>query len=106
MGSSPYRPTRPLPQAVLSKTAIQYRNAVVDIHHVGRFHKGVVKIFVGRVQRVINLETSAAFSQGIGDSNAAIEISRVAAGPARRGSVPSGSGGFLAVSYGVILCQA
>jgi hypothetical protein len=37
--------------------------AVVDIHHVGRFDKGVIEMFIRRIERVVDLERSAAFGE-------------------------------------------
>src|SRR5260370_2562774 len=37
--------------------------AVVDVHHVGGFDEGVRKIFVGRVEGMVNLERAAALGE-------------------------------------------
>ena len=42
---------------------IRHYVAVVDIHHVRRFDKGVVEVFVGRIQGMVNLERAACFGE-------------------------------------------
>ena len=58
--------------------SIEDRDAVVDVFHVGRFHEGVVEIFVRRIQRVIDLERTAVFGQVAVDPNITIESPGVA----------------------------
>ena len=47
--------------------------AVVDVHHVGRFDGRVRQIFVGGVERIIDLEGSAATGKNAVDADVALE---------------------------------
>src|SRR5258708_1468298 len=42
---------------------VKHDVAVVDVHHVRRFDKGVVEVLVGGIQRIINLERAAALAE-------------------------------------------
>src|SRR5439155_18980086 len=37
--------------------AVQRHDAIVNVHHVGTFHEGVSEVFVGRIERVVDLES-------------------------------------------------
>src|SRR6185295_18338932 len=36
---------------------VQRHDAIVNVHHVGTFHEGVSEVFVGRIERVVDLES-------------------------------------------------
>src|SRR5215472_17706108 len=52
---------------------IEACDAVVDVHHVRRFDKGVRQIFVGGVERIVNLERAAQLAQVAIDLEIAID---------------------------------
>src|SRR5882724_13559358 len=56
-------------------TSIKKYGAVIDVHHVRAFHKGMRKIFVGRIERIVDLERPCAFSQCPGHIHVAVEHS-------------------------------
>src|SRR5262249_13391585 len=51
-------------------------DAVVDVHHIGRFDERVVEIFVGRIERMVNLERAAEFREVADDVHVAAEAPR------------------------------
>lgn len=53
---------------------IQHGVAVVDIHRVRRLDEAVVKVLVGRIERVIDLEGTAGFGKVALDCDIAISI--------------------------------
>src|SRR5580700_36512 len=48
---------------------VKRRQAVIDIHHVGRLDEGVVEIFVGGIERVVDLERAAALAEAALDAD-------------------------------------
>src|SRR5580693_6145144 len=52
--------------------------AVVDVHHVGRFDEGMIKILIRRVERMIDLKRAAGFTENACDVHVAREIAGVA----------------------------
>src|SRR5580700_12011142 len=55
-------------------TAIGEHRTVVNVHHVRRFHEGVVEILVGRIERVIDLKGAAGLGDTAADHHIAIEL--------------------------------
>src|ERR1700691_1120375 len=63
--------------------AVGERVAIVNVHHVGGFHEGMIEIFIGRIERMIDLEGAAALAEAAGNLHVAVEIAGEQAG--RRG---------------------
>src|SRR5208282_5904327 len=53
---------------------IEGGDAVVNVHHVGRFDEGVVEILVGGIERVVDLERARALGEVAADENVALEV--------------------------------
>src|ERR1700733_517317 len=53
---------------------VENRNPVVDVHHVRRFDKRVIEIFVGGIERVVDLERTTALAQVASDVDIAVDV--------------------------------
>lgn len=51
-------------------------DAVVDVHHVGRFDEGVVEIFVSGIERIVDFERAAALGDIAGNCEVSLDDER------------------------------
>src|SRR6185369_718518 len=82
---------------------VEYRNSIVDVFHIGRFNERVVKVLVGRIEGMIDLEGTAAFGQVAGDGGIADDVklcSRSRGSDADAGIVAEDHG--IALSHGSV----
>jgi hypothetical protein len=55
-------------------TAVCDDVAVINVHHVGRFDEGVVEIFIGRIEWMIDLKGAPGLAEIAGNVHVASEI--------------------------------
>src|SRR4030095_14553630 len=52
-------------------------DAVVDVHHIGRFDERVIQVFVFGIERMVNLERAHGFRKGPGDIDLSDEFTGI-----------------------------